>query len=127
MKSSDRQKMLNEVFAGEELEKLRQSTVATGRDAMRRKRRNNAMSRLSLVVLVPALMTLSIFWLAREPIPYLPLSQATSTAPRKASDAPNPLTTISDDELLALFPNQGVALIGKPGNQRLLIFDRQSL
>ncbi|HHY86181.1 MAG TPA: hypothetical protein GYA07_11730 [Verrucomicrobia bacterium] len=33
---------------------------------------------------------------------------------------------INDDELLALFPNRPVALIGEPGKQRLVFLDRQN-
>jgi hypothetical protein len=35
----------------------------------------------------------------------------------------SPVKLITDDELLALFPDRPVALIGKPGQQQLVFLD----
>ena len=46
----------------------------------------------------------------------------THSQPR--ADAAPPVKFITDEELLALFPNRSVGLIGKAGHQELVFFDQ---
>ena len=50
-------------------------------------------------------------------------TDASNSLPQSPPAAPAPIRTISDDELFALFPDRQLALIGPPGDQRLLFVD----
>jgi hypothetical protein len=44
-------------------------------------------------------------------------------SPAPLPNAAPPIKVLTDDELLALFPNRSVGLIGRPGHQTLAFFD----
>lgn len=125
MKPHDKERLLNEMIGGEQLEAFRQATLECGLSALRRRRRYKRIVKVSGLACVPLLATL--FVLSRSNMSP-PKNAATSTAPiiLAASDAARTrgVKIISDEELFALFPNRAMALVGKPGHQQLLFLDR---
>jgi len=131
MKRPDHDDLLKEVFAYEGLDTLRESSLGGGVAAVRARRRNRVL-RLGALVLVP-ILTFAALWLNRgvnetaipqRTVAGMPPAQELKIYPAPlAGDAP-PVPTISDEELLALFPNRAVGLIGEPGRQRLVFFDQ---
>jgi hypothetical protein len=64
---------------------------------------------------VTTAMVVAVVFIAHQP--------RISAPPRVAANVaqPNEVESINDEQLLALFPNRPVALIGPPGDQRLVI------
>lgn len=127
--------LLHEVLTSEELAAFRRDTLSAGLDAVRRRRRLRRARQLSLSVAVPIIA--AWVWLANWPSPQRSLPSLTPAAERPAlarSDVPvsvavpqaaatPPIKMITDQELLALFPDRTKALIGEPGRQRLVFLD----
>jgi hypothetical protein len=134
MNRPDHDDLLKEVFADEALDALRANSLGAGLAALRARRRNRAL-RLGALASVPVL-ALAAVWLNRAvqetaiPQPTIAVVTAAPNPTLKiypaiaANDAP-PVPTISDEELLALFPNRAVGLLGAPGHQQLVFFDKQ--
>jgi hypothetical protein len=118
MKKRDRnEELLNELFG--ETASFRDATLEQGLRAVRRTRRRRSVWRAAPVFV--ALILAAVF-LARN------FRHMVTTAGNRdvASVKVVPGTTIrvlSDDELLAFFKGRPVALVGQPGNQRLVLFD----
>jgi len=130
MKRRHHDDLLKETFADGELDALREATLNRGLAAIRAKQkfrllRNTVFAAAPLLLLVAAL-----FWHA--PIATAPAIVAPKTASLpslKIYPAANvadmaPIPTISDQELMALYANRPVGLLGKPGQQKLVFFDQ---
>ncbi len=131
MKRPNQEEYPREIFDDEELQSLRENSLAGGLAAMHRRKRGRVIRRGALAA-VPALVTgVVLIWSQLErPVP---APMAVSVAPVHAvvkfypavttGDVP-PVPSISDDELLALFADQGAGLLGEPGHQQLVVFSR---
>jgi hypothetical protein len=87
--------------------------------ANRRVRRQRRIFRGAAVcTLVLMGIGLSSLYLRREPH----TDSAITSAPRQGPNAA-PLHELTDEELFALFPDRQMALIGPPGDQRLVFVD----
>ena len=115
MKRSNHDRLLRDVLSDEQVERLRAASLDQMLEVTRRRRRRNtwvsgAAASLAIV------MTLLV------------LSHREASAPG-AEQPPEPVTVrsrvkiIDDDQLLALFSDRSVALIGSPGKQRLVFLD----
>lgn len=128
MNNTDRETLLNDVLAGENLESFRQSSLAAGVIYLRRRRRRVLAVRTGFLAIAVCAAACWLAW----PDHSAQVSQLAKTAtespasPEAPSESSGKLHFINDDELLALFPNRSVALIGKPGNQRLIFLDQAS-
>jgi hypothetical protein len=131
MKPEKRQ-LLDDLFAGGGPEA---GLAAAGRILRRRRRWRTARGAFALVVFLAA--PAATLWFASHrsnPSPSVPAIQAAlsvrATAPAivpAASGAPAASAqrrSLTDDELLALFPNTPVGLATLPGGRKLLIFPR---
>jgi len=121
MKPFEQDRVLNEILADEKLAELRRTSLLEGVKFLRRQRRHRFALRLGLPAAVIFLCGLGI-WLSRDSgqarhhVAMVQLPEKSPPSPGLSAH----VKYISDDELLALFPNRPVALIGKPGQQRLV-------
>jgi len=126
MKHPEHDRLLNEIVTGEELADFREASLQHALTAIRQQRRRQRFVRLGALAGVPIAVALGIVF-SRSPKPALREIAASNASPvAVASVQPRtaPVKFISDDELLALFPDRPVALIGKPGHQQLVFLDK---
>jgi hypothetical protein len=92
----------------------------------RRVRRQRRLIRYGLGPVLAVLVLAQIALSLNHPRRLATASQSTAASaplPHSPPAAPAPIRTISDEELFALFPDRQLALIGPPGDQRLLFLD----
>lgn len=113
---SEQEKYMEPILAGDELDALRKDSLAGMLQVARRRRWTRRIS----AACATACMIAAGAWLL---MPHSGSTIPDDLAPRVTSATPHAqsIKRISDAELLALFPGQTLALIGPPGNQRLLI------
>jgi hypothetical protein len=123
MKNSDENPLLKEILADDNLSALRHASLEQGLNAIRRQRRMRRAMHAGMFVLIPTLLT----FMLRKPLENRasttssPRVQETTTA--AIARAESSIKVISDEELFALFPGHSLALIGKPGQQELVVLD----
>jgi hypothetical protein len=125
MKHTEHDELLSEFLTGDELSEFRRASLELGLKALAARRTRRAVVRtcggcslllaLAGVVLLPWLPGR---WTGRRSVASPP-DVVSAPAPAKASG----VKFISDDELMALFPDRAVALIGKPGHQQFVFLD----
>ena len=115
------EKLLADVLGDEE---LYASTLRTGLAVLRRKRRRRALQ-AAMIVLVPLAGLLAVVLPRSRPMPRALANHDEKTSAAKAGRFIEGTTirVLSDEELLALFRDRPVALIGSPGHQQLVLFD----
>jgi hypothetical protein len=123
MKTPKPDPLFHEIFAGDELRALRHASLEGGLAALRFRRRLRLAFRATGAAAV-LLLAFSLVWRPAFPTASIPSPALVATQP--ASAAPH-IKMLTDDELLALFPNQQVALIGSPGHQQLMVFDENGV
>jgi hypothetical protein len=97
----------------------RESILHAGAGILRR-RRQWRMVRQGVAVLA-LILAVTVFWLRRETPRALP-AQVANAAPK--SSPVSQVHALTDDELLALFPNTPVGLASLPNGKKRLIFPR---
>jgi hypothetical protein len=114
MKRSDQDRLLRELLADEQLAATRETSLAEGLAALHHRRQRRVMvSRVAVSVALIAIMaTISLRRTTHDPV--------APAAPMKISS----VKVINDEQLLALFPDRSVALIGAPGAQELVFLDQ---
>lgn len=124
MNQSDQDRLLKELLAEEASSGFRQASLERTVVAMRRRRQ---LQRVSSVCAVAALMGIVLWQTTTDHRIVSSGTQMASNATTVIVQQParTKVQTITDDELLALFPDRPVALIGKPGQQRLVFLDEQ--
>jgi len=128
MKSSERDRLLQEILAGDDLTEFRQASLDHGLTLVRRLRHRRRAARLCAVVGMPLLLVLGMLFRLSPQVakPTGPSSTAAASA-GPASPARNPaVKVITDEELFSLFHNRPVALLGKPGQQQLVFLDARA-
>jgi len=122
MKPPDENPLLKEILADENLSAMRHTSLEDAIALMRRDRRRRQATTLTAL----ALSLLFGLWIfsARHP----EQGVVASSEPKKVAEQPkletgNPVKTITDEELFALFPDRAAALIGKPGHQEFVLLD----
>ena len=127
MKRTDQDKLLRETLTGEELSSFRNTSLAGGLAAMRRRRRYRRTMQFSAVAALTLLVTLGIAYQHRHKNLSREAASIKSNSPASASPSSSAETAkvkiISDEELFALFPGRAMALVGKPGEQQLVFLD----
>jgi hypothetical protein len=129
----DRNKpLLNDLLSHRELEELRASTLDRGLALVRQRRRQRHTVRIVGIV-ASLLGAVAVCWFLVQSRPDHALMA--QHPPAAASDAaiespltagqPSDVRQLSDHELLDLFPGRPVALIGPPGQQRLVFLDER--
>ena len=139
MKRDEQDRLLGEIISGEELAEFRRASLAHGLAAVQRRNHRRRMVRTGAMLIAPALLALALFFSRRQnavnnpdPVrggsvavnPGNPPPPVDGYASVPTTDAPAPIKVINDDELLALFPDRSLALLGPPGNQQLVFLDK---
>ncbi len=126
MKHPEHDRLLNEIVTGEELADFREASLQRALTAIRQQRRRQRFVRLGALAGVPIAVALGIVFSRspRTPVQEIAPSNASPVAVSSAPPRTAPVKLINDDELLALFPDRPVALIGKPGQQQLVFLDQ---
>ena len=119
MKRSE--KLLTHILPGEDGADFERASLEHGLNYLRRQRRRRHLFRASGIAAVISLIATAFFLKSHQPTP--PGSGA------RLASTPTPATAshvefINDDQLLALWPDRSVALIGKPGQQWLVFLDK---
>lgn len=122
MNSRDQEKLLKEILPRDDLADFRESSLECGLASLRRQRQRRYVLRGSVVAALVCALSVGILLKSRAPVPSRVANSQPS--PVSASLSSSHVKFISDEELLALFKNQPVALIGKPGQQRLVLLDK---
>lgn len=124
MKRADSDQLLNELFPGDDLATLRRTTLerwlagARLRRRRRRMRQACALTGLVLAAILGLIFTANLS--DRKPRTLAGLPPAAKSPVSEGNESVKMLT---DEELFALFPNRPLALIGKPGQQQLVLLD----
>jgi hypothetical protein len=123
---NDEEKIIGGVLADVSLDTLRKETLQSGLEAVRSKARRRRLMRGAALGCLPAILALLLFWERFQPnaVEETRISTATPST-SKSTQAPNAIERIDDRELLALFPDQTVALIGPPGREQFLVFSER--
>jgi len=121
MTGPEKKQLLENIFGGDELNSLREASLARGLKEMRRRRHRMWMGRIVVMALPVVLLAVMVIhpWIQ----PLLP-APAPTGAPH-TSKTESKVEYITADQLFALFPNRPMALVGKPGQQRLIFLDNQ--
>ncbi len=119
MSVSEKEQLMNELFESSELAELRRSSLELGLASLRRRRNRARALRGILIAAVP--IALLVVILAQPAAP-----PRAVVAPPTAATGTKSIKFITDEQLLALFPDRSVALIGKPGQQQLVFLDQPS-
>lgn len=125
--------LLTDLLSDESYHRLRETSLARVLAQARRRRRHRHLTRGFLLLGLTAAALLGPAVLDHEKPAQLATPPPAPTAgvppaPPPAARPPAPATAsrvefINDDQLLALFPNRPVALVGRPGAQRLIFLD----
>jgi len=124
MKPSEQKKLLKEILQGEDLRDFQQASLEHGLTCLRQRRRRGYLLRAGALAAVLSVATLGLLLKPHRAAQRDSSTAQLPPAPQSSPVAASPVKFISDDELLALFPNRQVALIGKPGQQRLVFLDK---
>jgi hypothetical protein len=114
--------LLTELLTGDEVAGFRRRSLDQSLLALERRRRRRHSLRAGGILSAAALAALA--FAALGPVATSPPTAARPPA-RVASNPTRPFEVkmITDRELFALFPGRPLALIGKPGQQRLVFLD----
>lgn len=111
----EKSRLIHELFEGPEQPGRREAVLLAGRRALRHRRWRRMTFRTT--------MLLAVFTLAMLPVYYHLIHRG---QPLAAVPSPKPAVHyLTDDQLLALFPNTPVGL-AKVGDRKILIFPRAS-
>ena len=101
-------------------EELRTATLQQGLAALRRRRRRRRAGRALLFTLAPLAGAAALLVASRRDA--APPSGNSAVAAHRTIEGTS-IRVLTDEELLALFKDRPVALIGPSGDQRLVLFD----
>lgn len=121
MNPSDRDHLLRDILADEKVEQLRQTSLDRGLATLRARRRRRRL----FPAVASSLAAVALFAILTS-APREREAPVAGVASPALSTTPSSLKIIDDRELLALFPDRSVALIGEPGNQKLFFLDTGS-
>jgi len=113
-----KEKLLEEIFDSAEADDLRRASLEAGLGAMQRKRRRRMAVRGVATICAAGLMAAGLHFLERN--------EAEQHVSSITNAARPDLEIINADQLIAMFPNRPVALIGPEGKQKLVFLDETS-
>ncbi len=128
MTPSEKEQLLREILGDDTLANLRQASLERWISALNQRRRNRTLGAGLLATLAVSASLAILLHSKTRSVARVQIT-ASNDAPPTAASSPEPtprVKFISDEELLALFPNRSVALIGKPGSQQLVFLDGSS-
>jgi len=116
--NSEKRELIHDLLA---TDIRREATLLAAGQVLRRRRFVRTFGRQSLAV---ALVLVIAFVLLPRPKPVQPSMTASSPAPRASIPAQTEVRAITDEELLALFPETPVALAKLADGHKRLLFPR---
>ncbi len=120
MNDRNHQHLWREILADDaSLGAFRQASLDAGLAALARRRQRRRHLRTAALVAPALLLGFALVARYQSAASAPPLSSAAD----RTEAAPAEITTISDDELFALFPGRSLALVGRPGEQQLVFLD----
>lgn len=125
MKPSEQDRLLKGILTCDASSGLRQASLEHALLFIRRRRRRRWAVGAGVLGSVPFLLLLGIFvtrvpTAPPRPVVHSPVPSVASLSPEMKSGE---VRFITDNELLALFGDRAVGLIGKPGHQMLVFYD----
>jgi hypothetical protein len=125
MKDTNQDPLLREIVSGEELSGLRRASLEEGLRTLRIRERRRTVVRACLVSAAALVVAGGMLfqWRSWHSTPDNPGSKGAVATSGPAPGRVGEVKFITDDELLALFPDRPVALVGKPGRQQLVFLD----
>jgi len=115
---------LREILAGEEIGDFRERSLARGLKMVRRKRRGRRLARVGAGLLGVATLCLTLLGILAERAGMYSAMHVEKAAVVESTKSAEPgVKIINEEELFALFPNRPIALIGKPGEERIYFLD----
>jgi len=122
MKRSEQEKLLKEILPGEDAGGFERASLERGLTGMRQQRRRRQVLRAGALAAMGMVIALGILPKLKRSSSVEVVANSGSMS-KPAAETERRVQVISDDELLAMFPGRSVALIGKPGEQRLVFLD----
>ena|SRR5580704_9356030 len=124
MKRRVQDELLKELLSGEEVSDFRQASLAGGLAAIRRQRHRRQAMRMGVIMLLPLLAVLGVLICQRSGPKTRHMASVKPPAAASETKAETAgVKIISDEELFALYPGRAMALVGKPGEQKLVFLD----
>jgi len=128
MKHFEEHPLLNELLTGPEVAEFREASLNQALTTLRHTRRRRKVLRIAAWAVLPALLVFVVL-LGRSVnlpgrVPAVVEPTVATTAPQGGN--PSSVEFISDEDLLSLFPNQPLALVGPEGNQQLVFLDQSA-
>jgi hypothetical protein len=119
MRNWETNRILKEILATDATDRLRSASLEQGLTLIRRRRQLRTFARSCAVV---CLLLVPVAFVVKNYSPRTVAPATASSAPAQPVPLPH-IERITDAELLALFPGQTIALVGVPGEQRLMVAD----
>jgi len=123
MNHRDHEKLLKEILPPEDISEFRNSSLEFALSGLHREHRRRRLVRLSSAAVVLLFLFVSILLKSSKPTQIEHASIQPIAQPAPANPASSHVDFINDDQLLAIISsitNRPVALVGKPGDQRLV-------
>jgi hypothetical protein len=124
MNHHDQEKLLKEILPAEDMTDFRSASLESGLAGLRRERRRRHVARVSAVLVVLVALSIGILIHSRNHPQNDRVVVQPPPQPTPVAVAASHVDFISDDELLNYFTNEPVALVGKPGEQRLVFLGK---
>jgi hypothetical protein len=118
MNRSEHDRLLREILADDKIAALRESSLAEMLQVGRQRRRRRVLVS-TLGASLAIVMTLLVVSRRHSPGPV-------NVVPPPAAPKSAGVKMITDQQLLALFPDRSVALVGRPGEQRFVFLDAEN-
>lgn len=119
---SDRNELLNEVLTVENASKLRAKSLEVTLTAVRRQRRLRHALRCASPIVALGILTAALWYRQAPSIQPVAVQPAVIAAPTVPGTS---IRLLSDEELLAMFPDRPVALIGPPDERQFVFLDEK--
>jgi len=120
MNRRDQEKLLKEILPAEDISDFRSESLNRGLAGLRRERRRRQVVRFSAMIVTLVGLSIGLLVHSRNQHQNNRATIQPSSQPAPVEVAASHVDFISDDELLNYFTNEPVALVGKPGEQRLV-------
>ena len=123
MNHRDHEKLLKEILPPEDISEFRNSSLEFALHGLRHERRRRRLVRVSSAAVVLLCLCVGILLKTSKPAHIEQASTQPIAQPSPANPASSHVDFINDDQLLAIIgsiTNRPVALVGKPGDQRLV-------
>jgi hypothetical protein len=117
------EQLLKDLLSGDGLSDFRSTSLEYGLASLRLRRRRRRLVSIALMSTVPLVAVIVFFSQSIEHALHPPASVPPRLVASSAKKLAPTLSIIDDEQLLALFSDQPVALVGNPGQQQLVLLN----